>query len=625
MKIILYSCYAEPEVLDKRSYLKQVRILDGTFRDSVDIIAPSIRFEVQSGDFNSFNFVVIPDFNKYYFVSSKTILRKNIETDGILVDVTLTEDVLTTYSDTIKNLTAYVSRQEFSTNRYLVDTPRPISPIPTVEYKELTGYKFPVGRYDESVSLNNISYCYVLTVAAKNTVYDTTITPNNIYSRSYIMKQSQVNIFAEKLLSGGSGGIDNLVSFLFSNPNEALINLILLPCDMRTQCGLIIPNKEANSIKIGNGEFLLPNIGYLLDEKNRYGYLFMGEFPLIWKYRNYLDCEPFSTYELYLPFYGFFTLDYKTLLAYQSISVSYIIDYITGLADILIEGVIVNTVSIKLIYKLQCQIGIKVCLTTSNASEKIRDTATLTTRVLSQLIDDRKSVFSDLLRDTDLAIGSLSDVYKGGFSSSEIIEWKHFSESRTDGYVYLNVKPYIKITRHKPLTMKNYEKLFGLPSTINDKISNLLGYTEVEKCHLENFTNITDEELSNIEEDIKNGFIINKAYGINSIIVIDRLGNTISYTNIDVILLDDNSNRITINYYGTDNQKERTFLNSDYDNSYCIKITATNSISVSKVTLNCPEVYFDNVSFTKNNNDLFIYFKITGTSTTNLDITISIT
>lgn len=624
MKIELYSCYAEPEVLDKRSYLKQVRILDGTFRESVDIIAPSIRFETTLNDFNSFNFVVIPDFNKYYFVNSKTILRKNIETGGILVEVTLTEDVLTTYSDTIKNLTAYVSRQEFSTNRYLVDTPRPVSPIPTVEYKELDGYKFPVDRYDENVSLNNISYCYVLTVAAKNTVYDITVTPNNIYSRSYIMKQSQVNIFAEKLLSGGSGGIDNLVSFLFSNPNEALINLILLPCDMRTQCGLVIPNEESNSIKIGSGELSLPKIGYLLDKQNRYGHLFMGDFPSILKNRNYLDCEPFSTYEIYLPFYGFFTLDYKNLLAYNTISVEYIIDYITGIADILITGVISGTTSIKLIYKLQCQIGVKVCLTTSNASEKIRDTATLTTRVLSQLIDSQKSAFSDLLRDTDLAIGSLSDVYKGGFSSSEIIEWYQFYESRSDGYVYLNVKPYIKITRHNPIIMKNYEKLFGLPSTINDKISNLLGYTEVEKCHLENFTNITDEELSNIEEDMKNGFIINKAYSVNSIIAIDRLGNTINYTNIDVILLYDNNSRVVMNYYGT-NQQERVFLNSDYDNYYCIKITTTTSISVSKVTLNCPEVYFGNISFTKNNNDLFIYFKITGTTTSNLDITISIT
>lgn len=116
MTIILYNSTAEINTLNKSSYLTQVATLTGTLRDGCNIVDPQILVELQS--LPTFNYVYIPELNRYYFV--KSIDNYNNKLWVLYLHV----DVLMTYKTQILNLKAEVDRNEFDYDLLLEDTNR---------------------------------------------------------------------------------------------------------------------------------------------------------------------------------------------------------------------------------------------------------------------------------------------------------------------------------------------------------------------------------------------------------------------------------------------------------------------------------------------------------------------
>lgn len=127
--IALYQNIAENNRVDKTDYLTEVGTLSGAFRKECSLLSPSI--EYQSEDIPTFNYVFIPAFNRYYFVTSLTTVNKN------LWRMDLKCDVLMTYKNGIALLTAIIARQENDYNDDLIDTEIPTEKEPTVTYQEI--------------------------------------------------------------------------------------------------------------------------------------------------------------------------------------------------------------------------------------------------------------------------------------------------------------------------------------------------------------------------------------------------------------------------------------------------------------------------------------------------------
>lgn len=123
-----------------------VATLTGTFRDSVDLINPTVRIEHASP--TDFDYVYISDFKRYYFVEDITIVRKGI------MDVALTCDVLESHKAGILANTAIIDKQANIYNLYLNDDSIKMRQDPIV-----TCFEFPNGMFD------NNTFEYVLCVA----------------------------------------------------------------------------------------------------------------------------------------------------------------------------------------------------------------------------------------------------------------------------------------------------------------------------------------------------------------------------------------------------------------------------------------------------------------------------
>lgn len=147
--INLYRNSAEVNRVDKSDYLLGVGTLSGALREECSLVSPVITF--RSDVLPSFNYVYIPIFNRFYFVTDITSVNKNIWR------MTLKCDVLMTYKASIFNLQGVIGRQENEFNKDLIDSVLPCTNEKSVEYVEVSNNIF------NTQAITNL-YNYVVTV-----------------------------------------------------------------------------------------------------------------------------------------------------------------------------------------------------------------------------------------------------------------------------------------------------------------------------------------------------------------------------------------------------------------------------------------------------------------------------
>ena len=84
--------------------------LQGTLRESSDVVNPSILVESPVDAICGFNYAYIPVFKRYYYITNCTAYRDN------LTVITMSVDVLFTYKETILNSPAIIVRSSKTTD-----------------------------------------------------------------------------------------------------------------------------------------------------------------------------------------------------------------------------------------------------------------------------------------------------------------------------------------------------------------------------------------------------------------------------------------------------------------------------------------------------------------------------
>ena len=102
MKVELYNTTDNPNIVNKT--LTRVRELNITFRQAIDEKAPVII--MHNTNIKGCNYVYIPDFQRYYFISNVS------NYNNVLSRVTLTSDLLMTYQNAILNNQSLITATE---------------------------------------------------------------------------------------------------------------------------------------------------------------------------------------------------------------------------------------------------------------------------------------------------------------------------------------------------------------------------------------------------------------------------------------------------------------------------------------------------------------------------------
>ena len=131
-----------------------------------NISAPNLLIVNATGAIANNNYAYISDYKRYYYVDSVTVGR-----NGMYI-VQLSVDVLMTYVDGIKNLSATISRQENIGINDIVD-----SLLPLQNRKKLAVIEFESSEFNIAIA-DSSSYNYVLNVSGGGSGQTSEVKPN---------------------------------------------------------------------------------------------------------------------------------------------------------------------------------------------------------------------------------------------------------------------------------------------------------------------------------------------------------------------------------------------------------------------------------------------------------------
>lgn len=218
-------------------------------------------------------------------------------------------------------------------------------------------------------------------------------------------------------------------------------------------------------------------------------------------YNNYLDFAPYTTVEVYLPFYGSITLNTNECMGKQ-ISIYYVIDFNEGTATSYIlcndTGDILDTRTFN--------IAIDIPLSNTNMADIKRSDFMAGLRIGQQIVGNVSSgnagvidaaVINTIYGVTGQLIGNVPRIGKGNVASSTAAQ-----------YGPQNVS--ITITRPDPINSPLYNQIHGRPVDVEDILNEYIVDGEYLLCndvHLEGFTTASSKELEEIERLLKTGVI----------------------------------------------------------------------------------------------------------------------
>lgn len=277
-----------------------------------------------------------------------------------------------------------------------------------------------------------------------------------------------------------STNFTDIINKLFADPMDTILGLNVLPISIPT---------TSSTVKVGNVDTQV----VMNKASSQYFKVNCGSLTLNEYWGSYLDYSPYTKVDLFLPFIGTVPLDTDAVMG-KNINVTYHIDIVSGacVAYILVNG---------------------VCLYnfTGNCASSVP--------VTSQSFD---STVSAALNVAGLATSGAALIATGGMTAplaaSSIVSSANTianskpsiakSGSCTGSAGMLSVMyPYLIVEYPNQCLPSNQNVYSGYPSYVTAEIGTLTGYTEIEKCHLENMT-CTDSELNEIYELLESGVIL---------------------------------------------------------------------------------------------------------------------
>ena len=528
MKLVLYNNFSETNQLNKN--ISKIIELEGSLLDATSIINPVIKiffnpegmesyvvednqayivFNGMKITWDSFiydyvlaaNYAYIPEFNRYYFINDIISVRKNIW------QLVMNVDVLMSYKDHILKLDAFVTRNEFKFNPLVKDD--------LVSYyydKEVTEYIPTKGNKVNTTFNPNVSHstnCVLSCISFNSLPAGSNINPpagttlptirqyeyEEMFSETcFIMPMYKINIVSYRVLKS-----DNLGSFVKS--------IVVYPFDLEKQSDTaVIVYLGDTAIRTLNQETEEYLEAYYAKYKVS-NYYVIADFTISGD--SFLDYEPYTMYELFIPYYGWISLSANQIMNHRLI-VYYTIKVEDGSANVYVY----DTTDNKTLFTSTCQLGIRIGLSTTNNEEisaaKKANNLNLTlglvssvasigigaytgnaTAVVGGVLSGAKSITSYVNNNSmmfDKAQATYSDSVSGMYSSQECV---------------------IRKTIMKPKNYnEDYAKLMGKPLNEYCKLNTLKGFTSVGNLHIENIASASRTEHDQLKALLEEGIIL---------------------------------------------------------------------------------------------------------------------
>ena len=512
--LYVYRQKSENDVLSKD--LVFVNIIVGKLNHAIGF--KNINVDITNYD-RDFNYIEIPSLNRFYYVDSIELISADV------VRYHLKEDVLMSWKALIRSQKAFVTRYENSSETNIVDVRLPLEDVLSVEY--ITPTMTQSGLVNTTLSANlstTVRKFLVSTISHDIAIKHDVSAPTGTTLPSFTSLQSQNerNAFIDfnqlHYLIDAVLDNDNIMTFINS--------VILLPFDP------FYPYKDAstdgyiNYVVLAEDKYLCDDgkfhaLGSIPSGVNMVGcsgttadaspYFIVADFTFNGSYNNFLDYDPYTTWEIYIAFAGWIKVNASQVLN-KRIIIYYTLDYKTGMGTAYIYNVTDN----KLIWSSNCQFGVKMDLTTTNSTEITRQKQANELNMILGLMASALSIGVGVATENPVAVagGILSagkTIASNVNNNNMLFERAQTSFGTSEGVFHSPFSIVIRRTYHKKVNINSatYKHIQGLPyNQYTTTLSSLSGYVEIGEIHFDpkNYV-IYQDEINEIVELLQKGVI----------------------------------------------------------------------------------------------------------------------
>lgn len=292
------------------------------------------------------------------------------------------------------------------------------------------------------------------------------------FIRAYELSNAQINDLYSYLMTDNF--LDN-VKKLMSDPIDYIVSLMLAPYSPTTG--------SSTTIHVGGVDTGVGAVPIISGYKN----IDCGTIQLKEFWGKYLDYNPYTKVQIYLPFIGIRPLDIDDVMSAQ-VTLTYRIDVLTGAC---VATVAVNNVR-----------GTKgaIYYFNGNCHSHVPVTGKNYLDILGNVMRAGSGLAGAISQSNPLGIASGSiDVMR---SSREIIE--HAGELQGSHGLLANYTPFLIVSRPSQSLAQNFKHYKGYISNVTKTLSTLTGYTEVAELVQTNI-HCTESEFDEINDLLKSG------------------------------------------------------------------------------------------------------------------------
>lgn len=365
VKIYFYTRSGYKNKIDKTYLLSNEKLILGDFTESFNISELSLTLDYPIDVFN-WTYCYIPQLKRYYFVTGKESISKQFSR------ITLSVDGLFSFKDLIMSQAGVISRSSINFDDTLIDTAYPVENKETIDYYNMNLTNGPL----VNTILTGSGWGFALTclnyICKKSEYYSggsskTINPPTGVYlptistnqwrtyeTMTYLISQAHLKDFTDAIIDNAELGsfVLSVIALPFTPPNADLDTAI-----SGTSSYLALGDTDVTN---NHGT---PAITYNVNSS----YLVVADFVFTPKYtspKRFLNYEPFSSYEIYLPFYGWIPISAEQLLN-RRLLVIYVASYQDESGDLILY----DYESQKIIFKTQIKIGQRIYLQSTNKNE----------------------------------------------------------------------------------------------------------------------------------------------------------------------------------------------------------------------------------------------------------------
>lgn len=313
-----------------------------------------------------------------------------------------------------------------------------------------------------------------------------TLSNVNVFNRSFTVNSNNVRQLADFLWNADETKFNEIVkglALMGENPMNGIIDLRLFPFNVAlknsaTQAEPIVIGRTNTGV---NGIKLTENVNSLID---------LGECTFFEKFKNFLDFEPYTTAQLYIPYIGVVPVSTAEFMGHK-ISAKMIVDYTTGAGT-----AIVFKDDIPFIYR-NGVVGVSIPMTGT-------DSASYASTVIGNVVNGAMGIANATATDNMGGLINSANQMYSGFATP--VQYQNASASSPSVTTWQPQKCYFIIDRPILNVPDNYGRTVGYACEVTGKLSDFKGFTVVSNPEI-NFR-CTDSERQYIVNMLQGGVFV---------------------------------------------------------------------------------------------------------------------